>query len=745
MLRTLQIVSSLKKNGTETFIMNVFRNIDKSKYNIDFLIFDETKDGFYHEVIEAGANVYILPSRKKGFFNYHNNLKEFFKHKGSNYDAVHMHATSLTTIAPLIYSKKSGIKNRIMHIHGSGYRGMHNLIFHKINKLRIGKMANKFLACSRKAAYWGYGRNSLFPVSIIPNGINIERFKFDIEKRKLKRKELGLNKDDYVAIHVGMFHPVKNHKFLFNVIEEIKALGVNIKLLCVGEGVLFDAFNKEIKERKLGKEIKLLGYREDISELLSASDIFIFPSFREGFGIAALEAQANGLNVLASTKVPDEVKLSDKFSFLDLKEGPKVWAKKILEIKDKCQHFNVPESINRYSSENTLKILTKVYSDKKENVSKKLFILLNDDKYFISHRFEIAELAQKKDWKVTVVSKDTGKRSIIESSGFDFINLPTKPTGTNLFQEVKLLRFIFNLLKKNRGGVFLIVGIKNILWSSLASQIANKDKLIFGVSGLGTLFGENRNRLINTIIINLLRKGLKGKKKKIIFQNHDDENLFLTKNICRREQVVFIKGSGVDLKKYPPHKKTYTSNKVRIIFTGRMLREKGIDDLIKAAELLRKNYEDKIEFILCGEITENRDSFTREELLKKTDDKYIKWLGYREDIPDLLMSSDIMCFPSYYREGVPKSLLEASAAGLPIITTNSVGCRDVVVEGINGFIVPIHSPHEIASAIKKLIIDKKLRENMGIKSREMAEKDYNVQDVAKLHLKLFNQILSEKA
>lgn len=378
---------------------------------------------------------------------------------------------------------------------------------------------------------------------------------------------------------------------------------------------------------------------------------------------------------------------------------------------------------------------------KSPDKKKDLLLIVNEDSFFLSHRQRVAELALEKGWNVTIAAKDTGKRPVIELQGFNFIPLPINPTGMNFSEEIKLLYFLVKLFRQNPNAVIHLVGLKNMLWGGLASKIVGKQSVLFAVSGLGTLFGEKKSDFISNTILNLLKFGIKGKNRALIFQNKEDEALFRSKGICKDVDTHYIKGSGVSLKEFSVPKVENNSDKLRVIFTGRMLKEKGIEDLISAAELLRNKYEEKVEFLLCGDITENKDSFTKEELEKLCDGNYVKWVGFREDIPFLLMQSDVMCFPSYYREGVPKSLLEASAASLPIITTDSVGCRDTVENNKNGFLVPIHSPESLAVSLERLIENRELRLKMGSYSRKKAEREYDVEEVARRHLSIYESLL----
>lgn len=206
------------------------------------------------------------------------------------------------------------------------------------------------------------------------------------------------------------------------------------------------------------------------------------------------------------------------------------------------------------------------------------------------------------------------------------------------------------------------------------------------------------------------------------------------------DQIEFTKGSGIDLETFS-YVEEPSEGKITVIFTGRMVREKGVCDLIEAAELLKNEYSGKTRFLLCGRLTSNKTSVTENYLKEHCDNNYICWLNERKDIKDLLEKSHIMAFPSYYREGVPKSLIEASAIGRPIITCNSIGCSDVVDNGINGFLVRPRSSTELAAALKKLLEDKSLRIRMGKAAREKAEKYFSIKKVITTHMRIYNDLL----
>ncbi len=368
-------------------------------------------------------------------------------------------------------------------------------------------------------------------------------------------------------------------------------------------------------------------------------------------------------------------------------------------------------------------------------------MVVNEDRFFLSHRKPIALAAMRLGFDVTIVAKDTGQKDKIEALNLKFINLPVNPTGMNLKEEWQTFSFLKNLYSKNRPEIVHHVGLKNILWGGLAARVVGIKGVVNAVSGLGGLFNGNRLSLTTRGVLAVMRFSNRRKGVKVIFQNNDDLSIFLSNNVVTPEQVAFTKGSGIDLKEFSAVPVPDTTP-LNIIFTGRMVREKGICDLIEAAEILKPRYLGQIRFLLCGRLTPNKSGVTEEYMTKHCDGEYICWLGERNDVHQLLEKSHIMAFPSYYREGVPKSLIEASAVGRPIVTCNSTGCKDVVDDGINGFLVEPKSPTRIAEAIKTLINNPPLRCQMGNAARKKAEQEFDIEKVVKTHIMIYSELQS---
>lgn len=371
----------------------------------------------------------------------------------------------------------------------------------------------------------------------------------------------------------------------------------------------------------------------------------------------------------------------------------------------------------------------------------KLFIVINVDWFFISHRLPVAIAAQKAGWDVTVVTADTGRLKDIELAGLKTIDLPMSRSGMNILQELKALWFLYRLYLREKPDVVHHVGIKAILWGTLAAKFAKVYGVVNAISGLGGFFAEDNQSLFSKILPSVLCFSHNRKNLFVIFQNQEDRQLYLNHHIIKESQARFIKGSGVDLSAYA-YTDEPTTEKLIILLTCRMIREKGVFVLTEAAEMLRKDYEGRVEFWIAGGLDDHPGAITKNEMDATCDGQYIKWLGRREDVRELLQQCHIFAFPSYYMEGLPKSLIEACAIGRPIVTTNHVGCKDVVTDGVNGYLVPVKDVSSLAEKLKVLIDNRELRMEMGKASRQIAEENFSLDEVIDKHLSIYQELAS---
>ena len=374
---------------------------------------------------------------------------------------------------------------------------------------------------------------------------------------------------------------------------------------------------------------------------------------------------------------------------------------------------------------------------------KKLFLVINVDKFFLSHRKEIALAAKNAGYDVTVVTHFTGRQGEISALGLRVIDLPENQTGMNVCEELRTFRFLRKLYACEKPNIVHHVGIKPMLWGTLAARLTKRRNVVNAVSGTGFLFSpDKRGSVVSRAVLWLLKKA-NSATYRYIFQNNDDKNEFEKASISKSEQAVMIQGSGVDLQKYayvPEGEKD--NSRIKIVFTGRMIEAKGVLILIEAAERLRAEYEGKIQFLLCGDLDANPTALTREKIESFCDGDYIKWLGFQADIYGILKQCHIMAFPSFYMEGLPKSVIDAEAAGLPVITTDWVGCRDTVQDGYNGFLIPPTDSAALAERIALLTDNAELRQTMGKNARSFAEKHFSIQEVIEQHLAIYKQCIA---
>lgn len=321
--------------GVESFLMNYYRCIDREKIQFDFLCNSYQPIAYEQEIHQLGGKTYHISSRSKNFLKYRKEMKSFFElHKGE-YQAIWVNVCSLANIDYLKMAKKYGIPRRIIHSHNSqNMDGRLRKILHDINKHKIDQFATDFWACSQGAAEWFYGKKA---AEIIHNAINVDQMSYDESKRKTCRIQLGWD-DNYVIGNIGRFHFQKNQLFLLDVFYELLQKIPEARLILIGQGEDEKRIKEKIHVLGLDGKVGMPGVQKDISGWLSAMDIFLFPSVFEGLSVVALEAQANGIPILASTlAISKEAKINNNVVLLELDRSAKDWSQIICKIKKELQ------------------------------------------------------------------------------------------------------------------------------------------------------------------------------------------------------------------------------------------------------------------------------------------------------------------------------------------------------------------------------------------------------------------------
>jgi len=381
----------------------------------------------------------------------------------------------------------------------------------------------------------------------------------------------------------------------------------------------------------------------------------------------------------------------------------------------------------------------------KKKPTKVLFVV-NADWVFLQHRVPFSEALIKKNVKLKVVCKETGRENEIRNLGIETISVNFSRRGLNVFNEfLTILRLIIIIVKENPDVVFNLT-IKPVLYGTLVSRVFSVN-VINIICGLGYMFTDQSNRNLRQNILKLYKKNFNYDKEYTVFENEDDLDFFLKKKILKpNSKYKVVNGVGVNLDIYNPifNNNESVASKLTVLLPTRMLWNKGVQEFIEVAKLLERDYSEKVYFKLIGKIDEgNPESIPISHLEKIEIEGYLKWEGFKIDMISEYANSDIVVLPSYYGEGLPTVLAEACAMGLPIVTTNSVGCKECVDEGVNGFKVPIKSIKELAEAIEKLIISKELRDQFGKASRIKAEKEFDQKQIIKQYVDVFEKMINE--
>lgn len=331
MIRILHVLGGLDRGGAETMVMNLYRAIDKTQIQFDFIVHNDKQQAYSDEIFSMGGKIYHFPKfNGKNFFAMRKLWNKFFV-EHPEYKILHSHVRSYASLY-LPIAHKAGLKT-IIHSHStSNGKGLASVV-KRIMQFPLRFQADFFFGCSKEAGEWLFGKKVVNSEKyrILQNAIDTELYRFNPEIRHEYREQLGLgNKKTF--IHVGRFHPAKNHPFLLNVFAEIHKRDANTVLLLAGDGELRPAIEKQIAELGIQDSVKLLGSRSDVPKLLMAADCFLFPSVWEGFGMVAVEAQAAGLPVICNTAIPRSAKVSENCEFVSIKDTDS-WVKKSMNVK----------------------------------------------------------------------------------------------------------------------------------------------------------------------------------------------------------------------------------------------------------------------------------------------------------------------------------------------------------------------------------------------------------------------------
>ena len=374
----------------------------------------------------------------------------------------------------------------------------------------------------------------------------------------------------------------------------------------------------------------------------------------------------------------------------------------------------------------------------------RLLFVVNNPAFFLSHRLPLALAAQRAGYDVHVATMAGDSVSRIQAHGLTHHIIPMTRSGKNPLQELRTVWALYRLFRQLRPDVVHLVTIKPVLYGGIAARLAGVPAMVSAISGLGFVFVAKgaKASVVRQVVTVLYRLALGHRNSRIVFQNGNDRDVLRDLGAVRNEQVVMIRGSGVDLSDYaavaePPPP-------IVVLMVARLLRDKGVIEFVDASRILRREGAN-VRMLLAGGIDPgNPASVTQADVNEWQRQGIIEALGERRDIAELYAAAHIAVLPSY-REGLPRSLIEAAACGRAVITTDVPGCRDAIEPDETGLLVPSHDAQALAAAISRLANDSGLRQKMGVAGRALAEREFDIEDVCRKHLEIYQAVRNAAA
>jgi len=378
---------------------------------------------------------------------------------------------------------------------------------------------------------------------------------------------------------------------------------------------------------------------------------------------------------------------------------------------------------------------------------RKILLFANTDWYLYNFRRSLAEKLRSQGWEVVLVSPPGEYGPKMQALGFRWIPFDFSTRSINPFNELAVIYRLIRIYRSERPSLAHHFTIKCVLYGSMAARFAGKFPVVNSVTGLGHIFTDSGKKArILRPLINLLYRFVFGNHNgRVIFQNSQDLNSFVTSGIVRKSRARLIRGSGVNTELFRPSFSDSQKERdiVSVLFASRILREKGVFEFLEAAQIL-KDHGVKSHFMLAGDIYPgNPSSLSDDEIAKIKHEGFVNYLGHVDNMMNLLSDSDIVVLPSY-REGTPRILIEAAAMEKPIVATDIAGCVGIVEHGVNGLLVPVNDTRSLAKAIEKLIMDPELRIKLGKAGREIVISEFDENIVLKKTLAVYEELTGEE-
>jgi glycosyltransferase involved in cell wall biosynthesis len=639
-------------------------------------------------------------------------------------------------------------------------------------------LPRRIICCSDASrsfhAKLGYASDRM---EVIPNGFDLELFKPDTELRAAVRRELGIDASTPLVGYVARKHPVKDHRTFFEAAGFLHTQFPAVEFLLCGEGLVPN--DPELKEWAQAAGVQdvchFLGRRDDVPRILNALDLAASTSTSEAFPNTLAEAMACAIPC-AVTDVGDSCAIiGDTGSVTPVKDPgamARSWAD-LLAMEPNArkhlgeaarrrieQNYGLSGVIGRYEGlytrvadefaepvpgrrpvEGTKAAGTHLKSGNDASTRPRVLFVDNDVNSFFSYRIEMARAARDAGFDVHVAAPEGKSVEILRTEGLSFHPIPMTRSGLAPWKEFTTIAVLFRLYRRLRPDLVHHLRLKPVLYGGLAAYGSRVPAVVGLLTGLGYVFiAESRKALLmRKLVVLSCKVAFRHGNQRIIFQNPDDQGVFIQNQILSASQTALIKGSGVDIHTYLPSPEP--KGVPVVVLASRMLRDKGVIEFVEAARSLNAAGV-RARFVLVGETDPgNPTAISADQLHGWADQGIVEWWGHQSNMKNVLAQANVVCLPSL-REGVPKVLIEAAACGRAIVTTDAPGCREIVRNGENGLLVPVRDSKALAAALRLLIESAPLRAQMAAKGREIAVSEFSVERVVGETLGVYRELLA---
>lgn len=365
----------------------------------------------------------------------------------------------------------------------------------------------------------------------------------------------------------------------------------------------------------------------------------------------------------------------------------------------------------------------------------RLIFLVTEDWYFVSHRLPLAVAAKKTGFDVTVITRCGDSCRQIEAAGIEVISFDMARRGLNPVGLVREVLGVASIYRQLKPDLVHHVALRPVVVGSLAARLAGVHGVVSAIAGLGYAFTGGRSGWLGFVLRGLLKAALA--RGMVVVQNPDDFDAVVGLGV-ERERIHLIPGAGVDVERFSPRPEP--DGQPVVMLASRLLWDKGVGEFVAAARMLAG----RARFVLVGAPDpDNPASLSEAEVRRWVEEGVIEWWGARDNMPEVLGKAHIVCLPSFYREGLPKVLLEAMACGKPCIATDAPGCRDAIRHEDNGLLVPVRDAEVLASAIARLLEDPEVRARMGRRGRERSVTEFNQDIVFDATLAVYRELMEK--